>query len=252
MAKARLIDVTKCTGCRGCQVLCKEWNENPAEETENWGSYENPPELSANTFIRVKFKEVEVNGKLDWLIWPVTCMHCTDASCVAACPTGAAHHEDGIVLIDQDICIGCGYCVQACPYGVPHKGDEGTARKCWLCLNRLEMGEQPACAKTCPPGAIQFGERGELISRAKQRVEYLKTQGYGDANLYGEDTLGGLHTLYVLAYSPSVYDIPEEPRFTEAGLLAPWLGGVAAAGVLAALPFWLLFRRREEMAGRSS
>ena len=121
MPKARLIDVSKCTACRGCQVACKQWNDLPAEHTTQTGTYENPPELSGSTWIKVEFREKPG----EWLFRAHTCMHCTDASCEKVCPTGAISHNGEVVIIDQEWCIGCGYCVQACPYGVPHKDEEG-------------------------------------------------------------------------------------------------------------------------------
>jgi formate dehydrogenase iron-sulfur subunit len=245
MPRARLIDTSKCMGCRACQVACKQWNELPAVETEQRGTYENPPELSGNTWIKVEF--IERPG--EWLFRAHTCMHCTDASCEQVCPTGAISHQGEIVIIDQEWCIGCGYCVQACPFHIPGRDEEGgTARKCWFCMDRITNGLEPACAKTCPPGAIQFGERSTLITAGKQRVQTLKSNyGYTNANLYGENELGGLHTLYVLTDKPSVYNLPEEPQLAVSRNVAQWLSGIITAGVVAALPFWLLFRRKNQI-----
>ena len=246
MPKARLIDTSKCTACRGCQIACKQWNNLKAEETKQEGTYENPPKMSAQTWIKVEFKE----RPGEWLFRAHTCMHCTDASCEKVCPTGAISHEGEIVVIDQEWCIGCGYCVQACPFHVPGKDEEeGTARKCRLCMDRISNGYETACAKTCPTGAISFGERSTLIAAGKQRVQTLKsTYDYSNANLYGEDVLGGLHTLYVLTDEPSVYNLPEEPQLAVSSNVAQWVSGFITAGVVAALPFWLLFRRKNQIA----
>ena len=245
MPKARLIDVSKCMGCRGCQVACKAWNELPAVSTEQTGTYENPPELSGHTWIRVEFRE----RPGEWLFRAHTCMHCTEASCEKVCPTGAISHQGEVVIIDQKWCIGCGYCVLACPFGIPHKDEEvGTSRKCRFCIDRITNGYEPACAKTCPSGAIQFGERADLIAAAHKRVKTLVTRyGYPNANVYGENELGGLHTIYVLTDRPSAYGLPEAPEVATSTMLAQWLGGFITAGVLAALPFWLLFRRRKQI-----
>jgi formate dehydrogenase iron-sulfur subunit len=244
MPKARLIDVSKCTACRGCQVACKQWNELPAEHTTQRGTYENPPELSGHTWIKVEFRE----RPGEWLFRAHTCMHCTDASCEKVCPTGAISHQGEVVIIDQEWCIGCGYCVQACPFHVPHKDEEeGIARKCRFCIDRVTNGLAPACATACPPGAIQFGERADLIAAGKQRVRTLRSNGSPNANLYGENEMGGLHTLYVLTDSPSVFGLPETPQPATTTAWAQWLSGGIAAGVLAAAPFWLLFKRRQQI-----
>jgi formate dehydrogenase iron-sulfur subunit len=245
MPKARLIDTSKCTACRSCQVACKQWNELPAEHTTQRGTYENPPELSGSTWIKVEFRE----RPGEWLFRAHTCMHCTDASCEKVCPTGAISHQGEVVIIDQEWCIGCGYCVQACPFHVPHKDEEeGTARKCRFCIDRITNGLAPACATTCPSGAIQFGERADLLAMAQRRVQTLRSNGSPNAVLYGEDEMGGLNTLYVLTDSPSVYGLPEAPQLATNNAWAQWLSGAIAAGLVAAFPFWLLFRREKQLA----
>ncbi len=249
MAKAMLIDTYKCMACRGCQVACKAWNDLPAETTVNRGTYENPPALSEKTWTRVEFREVEAGGEVAWLFRKHQCMHCTQASCVSVCPTGAAMHHGEFVLIDQAQCIGCGYCVQACPFDAVHLGEpKGTARKCTFCLDRVTDGYEPACAKACPPGAIQFGDRGELIATGKGRVGELRANGHPNARLYGETELGGLHQLYVLTDKAAAFGLPEAPRVATRNVLGQWLSGFVTAGVLAALPFWLVIKRRQEMA----
>ena len=249
MPKARLIDTSKCMACRGCQVACKQWNDLPAEHTTQRGTYENPPGLSAETWIQVQFRE----RTEEWLFRPQTCMHCTNASCEQVCPTGAISHQGEVVIIDQSVCIGCGYCVQACPFSVPYKDEiGGTVRKCTFCIDRITNGLEPACAKTCPPGAISFGERADLLSIATRKVRALRADGHPNATLYGEDELGGLHTLYVLTDRPSALGLPEGPQLATTTAVAQWLSGIVTAGVVAALPFWLLFRRKKELTGQQS
>ena len=183
MPKARLIDTSRCMGCRGCQVACKQWNELPAVSTEQKGTYENPPEMSAHNWIRVEFRE----RTDEWLFRAHTCMHCTEASCEKVCPTNAISHQGEAVIIDQERCIGCGYCVQACPFHVAHKDEEeGTSRKCRFCIERITNGLEPACTKTCPTGAIQFGERGDLLTIGRARAQQLRTNSHPDASLYGD------------------------------------------------------------------
>jgi len=248
MAKAILYDATKCTACRGCQVACKQWNELEAEETTNRGTYENPPDLSPHTWIKIKFIELEKEGKLGWLFARQACMHCTDASCAQVCPTGAISHQDGFVIIDQGWCIGCGYCIQACPFHVPHKDEVlGTARKCTSCIDRRSGDLEPACVKTCPTSALMFGDRDLLVAEGRARVEALKAEGYSNAYLYGDEELGGLHVLYVLDDSPAAYGLPESPQVAISASVGQWLSGILTAGVVAAVPFWLLFRRKKQI-----
>ena len=245
--KAILFDSTRCIACRGCQVSCKQWNETdeviPAEQNGvdavNLGSYENPPDLSPTTWLTIKFFEKSEGDSLEWLFSRRSCMHCTDAACVDVCPSGAlSHNEYGFVTYDKDKCIGCGYCSQHCPFDVPRLNTNvvtgvGKMDKCTLCtspsLDRISAGEMPACVKTCPTNALVFGEREELLARGQGLVESLKagnSKAYPNATLYGEQELGGLHVLYVLADSPEVYDLPEDPQFPIAatinrGILGP-------------------------------
>ncbi len=250
MAKmAMLNDVSKCMACRACQVACKEWNELPAETTRNWGTYENPPRLSAHTWTRVQFRETTGSG-VEWAFMKKQCMHCTDAPCVANCPTGAMHWvQDNFVVVDQAWCIGCRYCVQSCPYQVPALDPAtGTVKKCTFCVDRVTGGLEPACAKACPTGAISFGTREEMLARANQRVVYLREQGVTEAQVYGMHQLAGLNVVYVLTHPPAFYGLPEDPTRPAIKLPSYWFSGAAAAVVLGIMPFWWVIQRREEMA----
>ena len=166
--KATLIDVSKCMACRGCQVSCKQWNQLPAESTKNTGTYENPADLSPHTYTRVLFRETSTGGDLKWQFRKHQCMHCTQATCVELCPSNAAFkNELGFVEIDPKRCIGCGVCEKFCPFEVPHVDHEANkAKKCGFCLDRVNNGLEPACVKTCPTGALQFGDRRELLDYA--------------------------------------------------------------------------------------
>jgi len=210
-----LIDTAKCMGCRGCQAACKQWNQLPAEDTTFVGTYENPPRFSADTFLRVAFREHSGNnGRVDWYMAKLGCMHCTDAACMQACPAGAIFRSDeGTVNIDEVKCIGCNYCVTACPFQViGFDRLTNKARKCTFCLDRLENGLQPACAKVCPTGSITFGDRREMIARAVNRVDQLKAAGKTEARIYGLDEVDGTAMLYVLADSPEKYGLPADPQ----------------------------------------
>ena len=258
MSKAILFDLTKCTACRACQVACKQWNEHKAEETSNWGSYENPKELSAETWLRMRFIEVERENKLDWLFLRNSCMHCEQASCAVVCPVGAIFKtEEGFVHVDQDWCIGCANCVMACPFGVIHKDHHKMrANKCSACTsvgyNRLADGKEPACVTTCPTGALEYGDRDELVAKGLAVVDRLKANGYPNAYLYGEKELGGLHLLEVLDDAPSVYGLPENPQVATRDMVSNWLSSLVTAGVVTAIPFWLLFKRKEKAKAESS
>lgn len=230
--KAILYDATRCTACRGCQAICKEWNENdeiiPTEQngvkSNNWGSYENPKDLAPNTWLKITFNEVEHYDKLDWLFNRRACMHCTDAPCVDVCPSGALYKDGvyGITGFNKDLCTGCGYCVEFCPFDVPRlKGSfvlgNTKMSKCVLCtqpgLNRLDSGYTPACVKTCPTKALQYGDRSTMIAEGKKKVAALKAQGFTNATFYGENEMGGLHVLYVLNDTPDKYGLPVDPKF---------------------------------------
>lgn len=247
MTKAMLIDTSKCTACKGCQIACKQWNDLQGVKTRNTGSYQNPPELSAKTWMIVIFKEFVDNGKVNWLFQPMHCMHCANAPCVSVCPTGAMHTVDSnYVVVNTDWCIGCGYCVESCPYGVAKLDpDVGVARKCHFCIDRVLNELPPACAKTCPPGAISFDDRDTLLSKASKRVEALRNRGYPKANLYGDKQLRGLNTLYVLLQPPSIYGLPEAPASPQEKLAVGWASGLIAAGLLITFPLWWVIKRRE-------
>jgi formate dehydrogenase iron-sulfur subunit len=264
MTKAMLIDVSRCTACRACQVACKAWNDLPAEITVCAGCYDNPTDLSPDTWNRIAFWEVErQGGGMDWVFRPVRCMHCGDAPCVRVCPTGALFKDSlGFTAYDESKCNGCGYCTQFCPFDVPRLKEaglwgKGTTTKCTFCQTRARNGLTPACAKACPTGAITFGERAELVATGKARVAKLKGDSFPDANLYGENLLGGLGMTYVLTHKPAVFELPERPSGALAGAWQPWiqtLGGIAVGATALGLVInWLVARQNikveEEQGG---
>lgn len=208
-----LVDVSRCIGCRACQVACKEWNLRQPEDTRNEGSYENPLDLSAQTWTRIKFIEETKGNAVMWQFRRVLCQHCTNAACEQVCPPKAISHQmTTAVVIDQEKCTGCKYCISACPFDVPRYNEEtNTAQKCTLCIDRISNGQILACAKVCTTGAVVFGERSEMISVAKQRLGRLKKQGAKQARLYGEKELDGLGVMMLLTSVPSFYGLPDEP-----------------------------------------
>lgn len=242
MGKALFVDTSKCIGCRGCQVACKQWHELPAESTRFRGSYENPVDLSAITWRKVKFIEGGGNGRPRLLMMSDACKHCADASCLSVCPTGALSRRPwGAVDLDQTICNGCRYCVAACPFGVI-TFNEATGRvdKCLMCPDRVSAGLAPACATTCPTGAITFGDREPLMAKAKARVAELTGKGEKLAQLYGERELSGLGQFYLLLDKPATYGLPSEPRYAVLGVLPGSVWSVAASvvmGVVALVAF---------------
>ena len=257
MSKAVLYDANKCIGCRGCQAACKQWNENdeiiPVEEngvkSVNRGSYENPPQLSARTWTKIRFTELEHANKFHWVFTKLQCMHCEHPACVAACPVGALQKtEDGPVVYDDNKCFGCRYCMVACPFGIPtFEWDKPIpwVRKCTFCTDRLGAGLEPACVKTCPTGALKLGEREELIVEARRRI-VAGPDKYLD-HIYGEKEAGGTSWLYLSSVPFEKLGLPalgSEPVTVDVeramGAVPPALVGVAAtmAGV-----YWLIKRR---------
>jgi len=235
-----LLDLSLCIGCRACQVACKEWNDLPSELTTQTGTYQNPAHLSGDTWKQVKFIESEKStpqGTMPaWLFYSDSCKHCKEAPCLDACPTGAIFRtEDGMVLINDDVCNGNKHCVAACPFGVVEIGSKNrTAAKCTFCYERVGHDLEPACAKVCPTDCIQFGERDELIAHAHARLGFLQRAGEPDARLYGEHELGGLGVFYLLMSRPETYGLPVHPTRPVARLVPAALATILTAAALLA------------------
>lgn len=236
-------DTTLCIGCKACEVACKEWNELPEDGYEFTGwSYDNTRELGGYSWRHVTFVEQfdgRTAGTGRWLMESDVCKHCTHAGCLDVCPTGAiVRSEFGTVVIQQDVCNGCGYCIVGCPFGVIGlKEEEGTTGKCTLCYDRLKAGEEPACAKACPTDSIQFGAVDELRERAEKRLEAVQGRFEG-AQLYGTDTadgVGGTGSMFLLLDKPEVYGLPPDPIVPTKYLAEMWrAAGVAAAMLVGA------------------
>lgn len=266
-------DTSVCIGCKACEVACKEWNAIPEDGLTLSGmSYDNTQSLGASTWRHVAFIEQEKPaatappapegrtelplapdtpaapatppgeepGGMRWLMSSDVCKHCTHAACLDVCPTGSLFRtEFGTVVVQEDICNGCGYCVPACPYGViEQRPEDGRAFKCTMCYDRLGAGQEPACAKACPTESIQFGPLDELRERAALRVGQLHEAGVPEARLYGhepDDGVGGDGAFFLLLDEPEVYGLPPAPVVTTRDLPAMWKhAGAAALSVLTA------------------
>jgi formate dehydrogenase iron-sulfur subunit len=242
-------DTTLCIGCKACEVACKEWNNLPADKIGLTGdSYDNTGGLGAHTWRHVTFLERDARAtemppfQSNWLMMSDVCKHCDPAPCLEACPTGALFRtEFDTVVVQQDICNGCGYCVPACPFGVVELAKEdGKAHKCTLCYDRLKGGLEPACAKSCPTDSIQFGVVEELVGRAEARVGQLKQQGQPDAYLYGAPgapgATGGLRKLnafFLLTDRPERYNLPPAPSRPARNAKPAFVAGLATMAGLA-------------------
>ncbi len=252
--KGFLTDTSLCIGCKACEVACKQWNQLPMDGLE-WEatSYDNTHALGATTWRHVTFAELPGSGgpggQTSWMMMSDVCKHCAHAGCLEACPTGAIiRTEFNTVVVQQDVCNGCGYCVPACPYGVIElnttaENADGKAHKCTLCYDRLTDGLEPACAKACPTDSIQFGDLSALKERATQRVDELRGRGlqayhYGSEEIGGTGGIGQLGASFILLDEPAKYNLPEAPSLPQNHTLPGVLtlaATVVALGVATAL-----------------
>ena len=263
-------DTSVCIGCKACEVACKEWNQVPDAIRGFTGhSYDNTVDLGADTWRHVTFVEqrkppvtipasddgfglrtYQDGDDLRWLMASDVCKHCTHAACLDVCPTGALFRtEFGTVVVQEDVCNGCGYCVPACPFGViAQREDDGRVWKCTLCYDRLTDGQEPACAQACPTNSIQFGELDDLRERAETRLAQLQDAGLREARLYGadaDDGVGGFGAFFLLLDEPEVYHLPPDPVDTTRDLRTIWASaGAAAATLVGALVATALWGRR--------
>jgi formate dehydrogenase iron-sulfur subunit len=245
---AKLIDTSKCIGCKACESACLEWNNLREEVGFNHGVYDNPLDLTPESLTVMRFSEW-INPEtqnLEWLIRKDGCMHCEDPGCLKACPAPGAivQYSNGIVDFDHDKCIGCGYCIKGCPFNIPRISKvDNKAYKCTLCSDRVAVGQGPACAKACPTQAIVFGTKDEMKAHAEARIKDLKSRGYKNAGLYDPPGVGGTHVMYVLHHAdkPEIYsNLVKDPKISP--IVEVWKGvskyvGMATIGAFAAVGF---------------
>jgi formate dehydrogenase iron-sulfur subunit len=238
-------DTSVCIGCKACEVACKEWNALAEDGLSLSGmSYDNTVGLGASTWRHVAFVEQPPSPAdgaegVRWLMSSDVCKHCTEAACLDVCPTGALFRtEFGTVVVQDDVCNGCGYCIPACPFGVIARSEQdGQAHKCTMCYDRLGAGLEPACAKACPTDSIQFGPLDDLREQARERLAGLRASGHDQARLYLDDPrdgIGGGGAFFLLLDEPEVYGLPPDPVVTTRDLPAMWGHAAAAAAAIVA------------------
>ena len=205
MSKSFLVDTTLCTACRGCQVACKQWHDLPAEETVNRGSYQNPADLSFDTYKLVRMREEVIDGQLRWLFFPDQCRHCIEAPCEATAgePTAIfTESATGAVLYTANTRdLDAAEIRESCPYDIPRNAEDGTIAKCDMCNDRVENGLAPACVKVCPTGAMSFGERAEIMDLAQKHLT-LAQKKYPAARLLDPEDV---RTIYLVGFEPNMY-----------------------------------------------
>jgi len=245
-----LIDLTRCTGCRGCQVACKQWNQMEAEKTcfFRGEGYQNPPATSEHTLTTIKFRDYQRHGQNEFAFYKEMCMHCNDPACVSVCPVSAfIKTPEGPVVYDPGRCIGCRFCMVACPFGIP-KYEWSKAlplvKKCTGCYSRIREGMKPACAKACP-SAIAYGSREDMVNIAKKRLA-ARPDKYVN-KIYGLNEAGGTSVLYLSALPFNELGFKKVttrplPSFTWAALRFVPIVFITMGGTLSFIS-WLMHRK---------
>ncbi len=226
----KLIDVSRCIGCKACQAACMEWNDLRDQVGVNEGFYTNPADLTDQSWTLMRFYEEQIEGSLQWLIIKDGCLHCADPGCLRACPAPGAiiQYSNGIVDFQEEYCIGCGYCQSGCPFTIPrYSKKDQKAYKCTLCTDRVAVGLEPACIKACPTQALSFGSKEEMHELAEHRLVDLRERGFAKAAVYDPAGVGGTHVFFVLPHGdrPESYGLPKDPHISP--LVALWRGWFA-------------------------
>src|SRR6184192_3587067 len=213
---SKYIDTSTCIGCKACEVACQEWNDLHIVPTVQVGTYQTMPTLDANYWNLIKFREVEADGNFSWLMRKDQCMHCADPGCLKACPAPGAivQYENGIVDVNPEACIGCGFFATGCPFNVPKfHAKTGKMAKCTLCVDRVTVGLEPACIKACPTGCLQFGDKDSLLALGHHRVGQLREDGFAQAAVYDPPGVGGTSVITILRHGdhPEWYGLPKDP-----------------------------------------
>ena len=213
---SKLIDTSTCIGCKACEVACQEWNDLPNAKTVQQGNYQTLPTMTADFWNLIKFQEAEIDGSFAWLMRKDQCMHCADPGCLKACPAPGAivQYSNGIVDVNPEQCIGCGLCETGCPFDVPRFSQQtGKMAKCTLCVDRSQVGLEPACVKSCPTGCLHFGTKEDMLTLGNERVKQLKADGYANAGIYDPPGVGGTGVVTVLKHAdrPELYGLPRDP-----------------------------------------
>ena len=214
---SKYIDTTTCIGCKACEVACQEWNDIGPVATHQVGTYQTLPTLHAEYWNLIRFNEREFDGGIAWLMRKDQCMHCDEPGCLAACPAPGAivQYGNGIVDVNPDQCIGCKYCETGCPFDVPRfSKTTGKMAKCTLCVDRVSVGLEPACVKSCPTGCLHFGTKDDMVALGQIRVGQLKANGFAQATLYDPQGVHGTSVVTVLAHGdhPEWYGLPADPH----------------------------------------
>ncbi|MCX8021452.1 MAG: 4Fe-4S binding protein [Syntrophorhabdaceae bacterium] len=154
-------DISRCTGCMACVIACQDQNDSEGD---------NPPSFR----YVIKYEKVQGTNPLIYF-FSISCQHCGDAPCIMVCPVRAIkkRDEDGVVVIDRDLCIGCHSCEMACPFGAPKFQGDGRMAKCDLCYTRIEKNMKPACVRICPTGALGAGPIEELSKKKAEKASFV-------------------------------------------------------------------------------